>query len=294
MTVVGVVSPGAMGSAFAVAIAQPGRRVVTTVQGRSARTARLAEQAGLEQLASLDEVVVAAEILLSIVPPAEAPHAAAAIADAASRTKSTPLVADLNAISPARVHELATELARAEVELVDGSISGPPPTRPGTTRLYLSGPRLEEVAAIAEPALDVRRLGSTLGTASAVKMCTGSVYKGTGALLAHALLTAKRHGVVDDVLDDLGSSYPQLVRGVPRSLARAATKAERYVGEMEEIARTQADAGLPAELFVGMAAAYAAMAQAPLAAGFPEEVGDEPLSDVLAGLARETQPEQPG
>ena len=67
---VGIVSPGAMGSAVGAAYRAAGNRVVTTVDGRSRRTAALAEQAGLELLPDLDAVVGESELVLSIVPPA--------------------------------------------------------------------------------------------------------------------------------------------------------------------------------------------------------------------------------
>ena len=116
-------------------------------------------------------------------------------------------------------------------------------------------------------------------------MCTASVYKGTVALLAHALLTARAHGVVEDVLDDLDGAFPSLVARAPSSLARAAAKSERYVPEMHEIADTQGAAGLTRELFAGMAAAYEALARTPLARRAPEDVGDPPLDELLNGLA---------
>jgi 3-hydroxyisobutyrate dehydrogenase-like beta-hydroxyacid dehydrogenase len=284
-TVVGVISPGAMGSAMGAAYAAAGRRVVTTVEDRSPRTIRLAGAARLELLSGIDDVVATADIVLSVVPPGEARTVSAAIAAAASRTGASPLVADLNAISPASARELAIALSAAGLDLVDGSISGPPPQRAGTTRLYLSGSRAMEVAELSSALLDVRVLGDEVGTASALKMCTASVYKGTVALLAHALLTANEHGVVDAVLDDLSSSYPQLVDRAGVTLARAAAKSARYVPEMQEIAGTQAAAGLPGELFAGMEAAYRSLARTPLAERAPEETGDDPLAEVLARLA---------
>jgi 3-hydroxyisobutyrate dehydrogenase-like beta-hydroxyacid dehydrogenase len=284
-TVLGVISPGAMGSAVGAAYAAAGERVVTTLEGRSERTRRLAAAAGLELLPTLDDVVAAADFVLSVVPPGEAPAVASAVAAAAPRTQASPLVADLNAISPARARELASVLHATGLDLVDGSISGPPPRRAGTTRLYLSGARASELSQLAPARLDVRVLGHEVGTASALKMCTASVYKGTVALLAHALLTARAHDVVDAVLDDLAEAYPQLVDGAATTLARAATKSGRYVPEMQEIAGTQAAAGLPRELFAGMEAVYAALARTPGARDAPEDVGDDSLSDVLAKLA---------
>ena len=126
-TVVGVVSPGAMGSAVGAAYAAGGLAVVTTLEGRSTRSSRLAAEASLDVVPTLDQLVATADVVLSVVPPGEAVAAARAIAVAARRTRARPLAADLNAVSPARVREIAAVLAAEGLELVDGSISGPPP-----------------------------------------------------------------------------------------------------------------------------------------------------------------------
>ena len=129
-----------MGSAVGAAYLAAGSRVVTTVAGRSARTSGLAEQAGLELLPDLDAVVAESELVLSIVPPGEAGATAAAIAAAAGRTGSRPLVADWNAVSPATVQRARSSCSpRPGLELVDGSISGGPPRADYRTRVYLSG-----------------------------------------------------------------------------------------------------------------------------------------------------------
>jgi 3-hydroxyisobutyrate dehydrogenase-like beta-hydroxyacid dehydrogenase len=286
---VGIVSAGAMGSAVGAAYAAGGARVVTTVAGRSARTRQLAAAAGLELVADLDEVVRLADVVLSIVPPEQAGAVAAEIAAAARRTDADPLVADLNAVAPATVRALAARLAGSGLDLVDGSISGPPPLPDGATRLYLAGSRAGELAALAAPGVDARVVGAEVGLASAVKMSTASVYKGTTGLLAHALVAAHANGVLAHVLDDLRDSFPELVDGASRAIARAAAKSARYVGEMREIAAAQEAAGLPRELFDGFAAAYAALAETELASVTPEAVPAQPvLEDVLsaAGAAR--------
>lgn len=253
-----------MGSAVGAAYRTRGARVVTTLAGRSGRTAALAATAGLEVLDDLDAVVGAADLLLSVVPPGCALQTAQALAAAARRTGTSPLLVDANAVSPATVREIAG----LGLEVVDGSISGGPPSGDDSdrTRLYLSGPRAEEVAAVPAPWLDVRVVGPELGTASAVKMCTASYYKGEKALVAQALLTADAHGVSEIVLDDLATRV-----GTARSLAVAATKAWRFVDEMREIAATQGAAGLPPELFEGVARAYEELAARTRAAG-PEDV----------------------
>ena len=283
---VGLVGAGAMGSAVGAAYAAGGARVVTTLDGRSDRTRRLATAAGLGLLPDLSEVVRVADIVLSVVPPESAPAVAGDVAAAAGRTGSVPLVADLNAVSPRTMQELAALLGDNGLELVDGSISGGPPRPGGSTRIYLSGPRAPELAALPAPGVDARVVGDAVGTASAVKMCTASVYKGTIGLLAHALLTAHANGVLSHVLDDLREGYPDLVERAPVSIARAAAKSERFVAEMREIAETQRAAGLPADLFEGFAEVYAALARTPLAREAPETIDAKmSLDDVLAALA---------
>ena len=285
MQTIGIVSPGAMGSAVGAAYRASGRRVVATVAGRSERTQALAAQAGLELVADLDAVVGSADLVLSIAPPDQARAIATDLVGAAARTGARPLVSDWNAVSPATVRELSDLLAAGGLELVDGSISGGPPRADYRTRVYVSGARAAELAGSGPPWLDLRVVGAEVGLASAVKMCTASVYKGHTALLAHALATAQANGVLAEVLDDLRDSFPRQIERAARLLAVSTTKAGRYVGEMREIAATQASAGLTPALFESMAEVYARLAETELGSAAPESIPPEPeLEDVLEGL----------
>lgn len=287
MSTVGIVSPGAMGSALGLALRAGGARVVATVDGRSLRTAGLAE--GLELLPKLDEVVASSEVLLSVVPPGAALAVAEAVAAAAARSGARPLVVDLNAIAPATMHAVAHRLRGARLAAVDGSISGPPPTRAGTTIVYLSGPDAARVASLEAPGLDLRVVGEAIGTASAIKMSTASFYKGQTALLAQALRAARANGVLEPVLDDLRRHYPELVDDAPRLLQRTAAKSGRYVAEMKEIAAAQEEAGLTPELFAALATVYLELSHTELGGRAPEQAdADARLEDVLAALELST------
>ncbi|HEY3090514.1 MAG TPA: DUF1932 domain-containing protein [Jatrophihabitantaceae bacterium] len=290
MTVsIGVVSPGAMGSALGRAWRRGGARVVATVAGRSARTVRLAKAAGLELLPDLDAVVAAAQVVVSVGPPDRAVEIAGMIAASARRGGVTPLVAELNAISPMTVSRIATDvLAPAGIELVDGAISGPPPGDAGRTIVYLSGRSARRIADLDAPEVDTRVVGDRPGQASAVKMCTASVYKGFTGLLLQAMLTAGAYDCVDVVVADLADVYRGIGDWAGRRLAMAASKSGRWVGEMREIAATQAAAGARPELFDAMARVWEMVARTPLAEHTPEEAArDRPLAAVLAELRGE-------
>jgi 3-hydroxyisobutyrate dehydrogenase-like beta-hydroxyacid dehydrogenase len=281
MTTVGIVSPGQMGAGLGGALLAGGARVVATLHGRSARTGRLAEQAGLELLPGLSDVLAIADVVLSVTPPAQALATAQTIAEVARESGATPVVADLNAVSPETMAEV--EHALAGLPVVDGSISGPPPTTQPGARVYLSGVRAADVAALpwagqVEPVV----LGNAVGTASALKMCTASVYKGLNALVIQAMRTAGRHGVLDQVLADLRRNDLDGSAGV----ARSATKAHRFVDEMREIAATQAGAGLTPALFEAFADVYAEVARTALADGDPESTGALSPAETVARLER--------
>jgi 3-hydroxyisobutyrate dehydrogenase-like beta-hydroxyacid dehydrogenase len=281
---VGLVGAGHMGAGLGWALRAGGARVVTTLAGRSARTARLAASAGLEVLPTLDDVLATADVVLTVTPPGAALAAARSIAAAAAgHSGHAPIIADLNAISPTTVARIAATLA--PLDLVDGSISGPPPTVRAGARLYLSGPRAQVVAGLPWRHVTPVVVDDRLGSASAVKMCTASVYKGLTGLYAQAMRTAAHHRVLDHVLADLRSGGLDPVAAV----ATAATKAGRYVPEMREIAATQAGAGLPAELFETYAQIWAAVATGALAAGDPETVDRSLTAErVVQGISPET------
>lgn len=281
MTTVAMVSPGFMGAGLGAALRQGGARVVATLEGRSPRTERLAGQGGLELLPRLVDVVAVADIVLSVTPPGQAVAAARAIGAAAAEAGVTPIVADLNAISPETFDSVARALGGLRV--VDGSISGPPPSvRPGA-RIYLAGPDAGAVAGLpwGDNAVPVV-LGTGAGSASALKMCTGSVYKGLTALLIQAMRTAGDHGVLNEVVADLERD------GLGRTavVAGSAPKAWRYVDEMREVAATQAGAGLSPDLFTAIAEVYVDVAGTRLAQGDPESVGEVTPAEIVARLSK--------
>ncbi|MEJ2859857.1 NAD(P)-dependent oxidoreductase [Actinomycetospora flava] len=264
----GVLAPGAMGAALGGCLTAGGHRVLASLAGRSPETVARAREHGLDDAGDLDGLVAAVDVLLLVVPPGSARAAGADVAAACARTGARPLVAELDAVAPATVAAIAADLPG---DVVDGAISGPPP-RPDAvapTRVFLSGPRAAEVAALTAPGVRWLVLDGPVGAASAAKMCTASVRKGHQALLAQALVTAAEHGVLDTVVDDLRLSFPDA--GVPTA-AVAATKAWRFVDEMTEIAATQADAGMSPAPGEALAAVYRALATSEWGARQPDEV----------------------
>jgi 3-hydroxyisobutyrate dehydrogenase-like beta-hydroxyacid dehydrogenase len=284
--VVGLVSAGEMGSALGAALRRGGATVLTAVDGRSNRTRGLAERAGLSLVDDLDEVVRRSSVLMSVVPPQEARAAGTDLVERAVRLGVRPLLVDLNAVAPTDVVALGELAGRADVPFVDGAISGAPPSAGhGRTRVLLAGARAPDVAGLPWTDVDVTVVGERIGAASAAKMCTGGVRKGTTALLINALVTAAEYGVLEPVAAELRRA---LGRDPGVEVELAASKAWRFVPEMEAVAETQASAGLDPATYRAIAEVFRRTAASPLADRRPEEV-DRSGSD-LASIAEHLRP----
>jgi 3-hydroxyisobutyrate dehydrogenase-like beta-hydroxyacid dehydrogenase len=236
VTVVGLLHPGEMGSAVAAALRGRGETVLWASAGRSAATAKRAERAGLEDAGDAAELCRRCEILLSVCPP----HAAADVARAAQGFTGT--YVDANAISPGTARAIAGMHGR----FVDGGIVGPPPEQPGTTRLYLSGGEAERVAELfADTSVDARVLSEEPGAASALKAAYAGWTKGSGALLLTVRGLARAEGVEDALLEEWRLSLPNLEERSEGAARSASRKGWRWIGEMEEIARSMDAQDLP-------------------------------------------------
>jgi 3-hydroxyisobutyrate dehydrogenase-like beta-hydroxyacid dehydrogenase len=232
--VVAVIAPGMMGAGVAARLVENGVRVVTPLEGRSAASRERAKAAGMVGVGLSD--VVRADIVLSILPPAQALPLAERIAAAARGASGKPLYVDCNAISPASALRIGAMLETAGCPFVDGGIIGGPP-RPGySPALYLSGPNAAAAAALAQYGLRTPVLDAGIGAASALKMAYGGVTKGLIALGAAMALGAARANVGDALRAEIAASQPALLVFLRKGVPDMFGKAYRWVAEMEEIA----------------------------------------------------------
>lgn len=232
---VGFLHPGLMGETLA---ANCAGTALWVAAGRSGDTRQRAEANGMVECATLGELVERAEVIVSICPPAAAATVAAEVAAAGYDR----VFVDANAISPATSRAIAYRFEH----FVDGSVIGPPAHRAGTTRLYLSGPRADEVAGLYEgSALDARVIGHEPGGASALKMAYASWTKIGSAMNLAIRALAVAEGVDDALVEEWNISQPGLADRSHGIAAGVAPKAWRFTGEMDHIADSFADVDLP-------------------------------------------------
>ena len=240
---IAILSPGDMGHAVGRVLVERGARVVTALAGRSAQTRERARRAGIEDLNSLAAAIEAAELVLSILPPAAARELARAAVPALEQAGHEVLYADCNAVSPATAGSIAAVVQDAGAKFIDVGIVGPAPGRGPDTRFYASGPAAERFRALDAPGVEVRVIGSEVGRASALKMVYAGLTKGTLTLYTAVLVAAERLGLSQELARELSESQATAfdrMRAVPFLPADAG----RWIGEMEEIAATFDQAGV--------------------------------------------------
>jgi len=234
--------PGNMGATIGAAAAASGARVLWASHERGAATRRRAERAGLFDAGTLADALRQADVVLSVCPP----HAALDVARAVAAERFSGIYVDANAISRATAEQIGAIVGASGASFVDGGIIGAPVQKAGTTRLYLSGPRASEVAALFSGSmLDARAIGPAPGAASALKVTYAAWTKCTDALVLAIRALATHEGVDQALLEEWSISQPALEKKCERAAAVAAPKAWRFVGEMREIAEAFEGAGLP-------------------------------------------------
>ena len=103
----------------------------------------------------------------------------------------------------ATAEQIGAIVGASGASFVDGGIIGAPVQKAGTTRLYLSGSRASEVAALFSGSmLDARAIGAAPGAASALKVAYAAWTKCTDALVLAIRALATHEGVDQALLEE--------------------------------------------------------------------------------------------
>ncbi|MEX2523429.1 MAG: DUF1932 domain-containing protein [Gammaproteobacteria bacterium] len=241
---IAIIGTGDMGSAVGRVLSEHGYRVITSLDGRSGHSSRLAGGAGIEDAGDLSNVVGQADVLLSIMPPAAAEgfaHSAAA-----AMAGQTPLLyVECNAISPARSMRIGAAVTEAGGRYVDGGIIG---AAPGISdqppRFYVSGIETDALLELNGKGIEVVSMGGEIGRASAIKMTFAALTKGTNALRTAVLLAGEKLAVGRELREEFRYRLPEEYERMERRVPYLAADAERWHGEMREIEDTFRAAGI--------------------------------------------------
>ena len=270
----GLLHPGEMGASVGAAARSAGAEVLWASEGRSRATRERAERAGFRDLGDLGALLGRSGVVLSVCPP----HCAMDLAGEVTERGFGGLYVDANAIAPEMSRQIEAVIVEAGGSYVDGGIIGPPARERGSTRLYLSGTRADEVVALFEGSvLGAEVIDATPGRASALKMAYAAWTKGSDALLLAVRAYALAAGVEDALLREWALSQAGLANRSERA-GESVGKAWRFEGEMHQIGHAFGDAGLPEGFHRAAASVYRRLR------GYKDVDGTPPVAELLAAL----------
>lgn len=275
MTKIGILHPGEMGVSIAASTINSLHQVYWASEGRSEKTRLRAEKYHLIDIRSLSQLCQNSEIIFSVCPPYSAEDVARSVIEQGYKG----YYLDANAISPQHAIKIGTMMTSNGIRFIDGGIIGGPAWKPKETWLYLSGKDAKVIAdCFSNGPLETKIIGAEIGKASALKMCYAAYSKGTTALLAAILATAESLGVRDELYQHWELDEPGFVNQVNGRAMRVTARAWRFEGEMNEIASTFQEAGLPDGFHKAAAEIYHRMA------GFKDSNQSPILGEVLTAL----------
>lgn len=250
---IGFLHPGAMGISLAASAQNTGHTACWASEGRSQQTHERAAKYGLVDTRTLEGLCDICSVIVSVCPP----HAAEEVAAQVLQCSFDGLYLDANAISPQRTVRIDQSMREAGVAFVDGGIIGGPAWEPERTWLYLSGQEAGRAAAcFSAGPLETSVIGESIGKAAALKMCYAAYTKGTTALLCAILTTAEELGVREELETEWSRNGSDFAEQARERARRVTAKAWRFVGEMEDIAKTFRGAGAPGDFHAAAADIY--------------------------------------
>ena len=200
---------------------------------------------GVIAAADARTAVAEADLTISAVTAAQVGEAAMSVA---AHQKRDAYYFDLNSTSPAAKQAAAAWIDAAGGRFVEAAIMSPIAPARVASPMLLGGAHAATFLPLATQIgfTGARCFSEQLGAASAAKMCRSVVVKGLEALMLESLLTARKFGVEQAVLESLQSTSPaDTWRTQGRyMISRALIHGRRRAEEMREAAHTVAEAGL--------------------------------------------------
>ena len=240
--IIGLIGLGEMGSEIGRYLVMNDLEVISVYEGRSEISKKRASKYKIRDTGSIEQFCKISDLVISIIPPDKAVETANLYTS--FKNKDGQIYCDLNAISTITAKKIKLLLDEKKIDYVDGAIMGGPPTENYSPRIYLSGKLSEKLNFLNGKGIELMVLKGSDFKASATKMVYASITKGSKALVAGALIAAKKNNVYDELMEELKYSEEYFSLVAKNQIPSIKHKAYRWVGEMNEISLTYKESGL--------------------------------------------------
>lgn len=210
-----------------------------------------ASVAGVETSA---QATAGANMIFSVV---TADQAFAAAEETALTITPGTLYLDCNSCAPGTKLRSSEIINHAGGRYVDVAVMAPVHPLLHKTPLLIAGPHADAaLEALGALGMNASAVPGAVGSASAIKMTRSIMIKGLEALVAECVLTGRKAGVDEIVLDSLDATFPGFDwrKRAAYMLERSLSHGVRRAAEMREVVNTVAELGLEPHISPGTAA----------------------------------------
>lgn len=215
---------------------------VTSAPASDAELAHAA-RAGVQACLSMQALCEGADFVISAV---TASNTLAVAQAAAKHIRPGAIFLDLNSASPGTKQQAAQVIDAAGAHYVEAGVMTSVPPYGIRVPMLLGGAYAEALAEkLRGFGMDAKAVATTIGVASAIKMCRSVMIKGLEALVIESYTTARAYGVEDHVLPTLAETFPSIdwEKTGAYFFSRVAQHGKRRAEEMREAANTVRERG---------------------------------------------------
>ena len=206
------------------------------------------EQSGVTGCKSLHSALKDAHVIFSLV---TADQALIAAKNTASHITPNTLYLDCNSCAPDTKRCAAVLISNTGARYVDVAVMAPVQENLQKVPILMSGPHGDMALPVLESlTMTASLLSAEVGDASSVKMMRSIMIKGMEALMMECLLSARKAGVEEVVINSLENSFPEFSfkEKAAYMLERVTTHGLRRAAEMREVAKTVDQLGLDGDM----------------------------------------------
>jgi len=250
MTKIAFIGMGEAGGLLAEGLIGAGADVRATydilIHNDAKRPAFLAktQKIGISAAESAKDAVAGADVVIAAV---VSDQMVIAARNVAPHLKAGQYYLDINSASPRMKREAADLIEANGAFFVESAVMDLVPPHGYKVPMLLAGNKAADLQAILAPfGMNVRAVGTKIGSASAIKMSRSVFMKGFTAILIECLIAANKLGAEEEVLSSLQVSFPELNwRKIADYYApRLVKHSRRQAAEMHEVAETLEELGV--------------------------------------------------
>lgn len=246
--IVGLLFPGDMGLAIAEVLLKNNFRVITASEGRSQKTADRIKKSEIEDLVSLQKVVDASDIILSVNSPDKSVEIAEQISICLSDHHAKKIFVDLNSNTTESATRIDHICAAKNAVHINGAVLGASKDMEKDSVIVLSGKERKYILDLFDGIFNTKDAGENIESASAYKLLFSLVNKGINAVFFEAMTAAAHYGIVDELMTSLLSYLPGTFKDLEKTTPTYIPHIERRMHEMQGLSNMQKSQGLPSSI----------------------------------------------